>query len=48
MTREELAEKFGDCARGLLSEADQAKVIESIYGLQNLGPVAELTSMLKG
>ncbi len=48
MTREELADKFGDCARGLLSDADQAKVIECIYGLQDLGSVTELTSMLRG
>ena len=48
MTREELAEKFHDCARGLLSEATEKRVLETIYGLDGVGQVTELTALLKG
>ena len=48
MTREELADKFQDCARGLLSAEAQAQVLELVYGLDDLESVSQLTSLLKG
>ena len=48
MTREELAAKFLDCSQWLLSDAAQKKVLESIYGLDGLDSVSQLTSLLKG
>lgn len=48
MTEEELADKFQDCARGLLSGSAQRKVLEMIYGLDGLDAVTQLTSLLKG
>ena len=48
LTREELADKFQDCARGLLSDAAQARVLELVYGLDDLESVSQLTSLLKG
>ena len=48
MTREELAEKFHDCARGLLSEATEQRVVETVYGLDGVDRVTELTVLLKG
>ena len=48
MTREELAAKFQDCSQWLLSDGALKKVLESIYGLDGLDSVSQLTSLLKG
>jgi hypothetical protein len=48
MTREELAAKFQDCSQWLLPDAAQEKVLESIYALDGLDSVSQLTSLLKG
>jgi len=48
MSREELADKFHDCAQGLLSAGAEKKVLELIYGLDDLPQVSALTSMLRG
>jgi hypothetical protein len=48
MTREELATKFQDCSQWLLSAAAQEKVLDSIYMLDGLDSVSQLTTLLKG
>ena len=47
-SREELADKFHDCAQGLLSSGAEKKVLELIYGLDDLPQVSALTSLLRG
>lgn len=48
MTREELAGKFYDCARGVLAEPAQERVLEQVYRLETLEGVGQLTSLLRG
>ena len=48
MTRQGLADKFHDCAQGLLSRDAEAKVLDLIYRLEGLSEVTTLTSLLKG
>ena len=48
MTPEELADKFHDCAQGVLSEAVQERVLQQIYRLETLEGVDQLTSLLRG
>jgi 2-methylcitrate dehydratase PrpD len=46
MSPAEVEGKFRACARGILSEAQQTKVILLVHGLEQLDNVAELMSHL--
>ncbi len=48
MGREELAEKFRDCAQGVLMPERADKVLETVYRLERLDSVGTLTAMLVG
>ena len=48
MSAGELAAKFADCAQGLMPGDTQRRVIETVYGLDEVESINSLTSMLKG
>ena len=48
MSREELADKFHDCAQGLISPDAERRAQELIYGLEGLENVKDLMALLKG
>ena len=48
MTREGLADKFHDCAQGVLSFSAEQRVLDTIYGLESLADVKTLTTLLRG
>ncbi len=48
MSREELADKFADCAQGVLPPSNQSNVLEVIYNLEELDQVGKLTALLRG
>ena len=48
MSAAELAGKFADCAQGLMPEDRQERVIEMVYGLEEVDDIGRLTSLLKG
>ncbi len=47
MTKAELADKFHDCAQGVLPAAAEEQVLELVYGLDALADTATLTSLLR-
>jgi hypothetical protein len=48
MTREELADKFRDCAEHLLSPQLQQQVLDTIYHLEEVQDTRTLTGLLRG
>ena len=46
MTTGELAEKFRDCAQGVITERRQKEVLGLVYGLEEVGDVKQLTRLL--
>jgi 2-methylcitrate dehydratase PrpD len=48
MTRQELADKFHDCAQGTLSSSAENEVLELIYDLNGLTDITTLMALLRG
>jgi hypothetical protein len=48
MTQQELADKFHDCAQGMLPAEVQEQALELIYHLEELKDVKRLTGLLHG
>ena len=48
MTPQELAAKFHGCAAGVIPEARARKVLETVYSVDELEDVAQLTALLRG
>ncbi len=47
MTPAELAEKFHECAQGVMSEDGERAVLGHVYGLEDVGDVRQLTRLLR-
>ena len=48
MSREDLAEKFTDCAAGVLSAGAIPAAIAAAWGVEGLGTVGELLDAVQG
>ena len=48
MTSSELADKFHDCAEGIISDDNQARALSMVYQLEEVPDVGQLTALLRG
>ena len=48
MTTSELADKFHDCAQGIIPHDNQAKALSMVYQLEDVSDVSQLTALLRG